>query len=98
MEEEEIAEEGEEDEEITEKGREAHLSHKVLGSDGGMPFEKPDREMRKRIEKRLQLTPSALLEKNRDEFFSKFNKMRAEKEEIVEESEEETEEEKKEER
>ncbi|GMS84513.1 hypothetical protein PENTCL1PPCAC_6688, partial [Pristionchus entomophagus] len=76
-------EEKEEEEEmtVTSKPRRVKISEKIVpSSDGGMPFHRPDREMRKRIEKRLQLTPSALLEKNREDFFNKFDKARKEAE------------------
>ncbi|GMR36821.1 hypothetical protein PMAYCL1PPCAC_07016, partial [Pristionchus mayeri] len=75
--EEEIEEKEEEEEEttVTSKPRRVKISEKIVpSSDGGMPFNRPDRAMRKRIEKRLQLTPSALLEKNREDFFQKFEK------------------------
>ncbi|GMT14966.1 hypothetical protein PFISCL1PPCAC_6263, partial [Pristionchus fissidentatus] len=76
-------EEKEEEEEATTtvRPRRVKISDSIVpSSDGGMPFRKPDKEMRKRIQKRLQLTPSALLEKNREEFFEKFDKARKEKE------------------
>lgn len=58
------------------KPRRVKISEKIVpSSDGGMPFNRPDKAMRKRIEKRLQLTPSALLEKNREDFFNKFDKL-----------------------
>ncbi|KAF8363980.1 hypothetical protein PRIPAC_90903, partial [Pristionchus pacificus] len=87
--------EGEEETTTPSKPRRVKISEKIVpSSDGGMPFNRPDKAMRKRIEKRLQLTPSALLEKNREDFFNKFDKARKEKEaESIEKEVEESEEE-----